>query len=61
MYNLSYQKGYHKLFAIDKGAEVSKAALLKKYEEQLRRANEDLRSAQYSIERIEKDIEELNK
>ena len=64
VYNLSWQKGCHKEYAT--GAEAykrgpSKNAVLKKLEKQLQRAHEDLRSAQWSIERINKEIEELNK
>lgn len=60
VYNLSRQKHCYKKYAIDKGAQPSKSAILKKLERQLQRAHEDLRSAQWSIERIKKDIEELN-
>lgn len=48
-----------RLWAKPKGAQPSKAAILKKLQGQLQRAHEDLRSAQSSIERITKDIEEL--
>lgn len=59
VYNLSRQKNCYKKYAIDKGAQPSKAAVLKKLEGQLQRAHEDLRSAEWSIERISKQIEEL--
>lgn len=62
VYNLSYQKGSYKVFATDLEAYrkgPSKSAVLKKLETQLQRANGDLRSAQWSIERIEKEIEGL--
>lgn len=64
VYNLSYQKGCYKEYATDAEAYKrgsSKNAVLKKLEKQLQRAHEDLRSAQWSIERINKEIEELNK
>lgn len=59
VYNLSRQKHCYKKYAIDKGAQPSKSAILKKLESQLQRAHEDLRSAQWGIERINKEIEEL--
>lgn len=59
VYNLSRQKHCYKNYAIDKGVQPSKAAILKKLEGKLQRAHENLRSAQWSIERITKDIEEL--
>jgi len=64
IYNLSWQKGSYKVLATDKEAYdkgPSKAAVLKNLQNQLRKANEDLRSAQWSVERIEKEIEELYK
>ena len=64
VYNLSWQKGCHKEFATDLEAYKkgpSKAAVLKKLDKQLYRAYEDLASAQWDIERISKEIEELNK
>ena len=64
VYNLSWQKGCHKEYATDAEAYKkgpSKNAVLKKLENQLQRAHEDLRSAQWSIERINKEIEELIK
>jgi len=64
IYNLSWQKGSYKVLATDKEAYdkgPSKAAVLKKLQNQLRKANEDFRSAQCSIERIEKEIEDLYK
>ena len=64
VYNLSWQKGCHKEYVTDAEAYKkgpSKSAVLKKLEKQLQRAHEDLRSAQWSIERINKEIEELNK
>lgn len=62
VYNLSYQKGCHKQYATDaeaykKGS--SKRAVLKKLEAQLNRAHEDLRSAEWTITRINEQIEEL--
>lgn len=60
VYNLSRQKHCYKKYAIDKGAQPSKAAILKKLEGQLQRAHEDLRSAEWTITRINKQIEELN-
>lgn len=59
VYNLSRQKHCYKHYAIDKGAEPSKAAILKKLKEQLQRAHEDLRSAEWTITRINEQIEEL--
>lgn len=59
VYNLSSQRGCHPCYAIDKGVQTSKKALLVKLEKQLQRAHEDLRSAQWSIERISKEIGEM--
>jgi hypothetical protein len=62
VYNLSYQKGSYKVFATDLQAYQkgpSKEAVLKKLQTQLQRAREDLRSAQWSITQIEKEIEDL--
>lgn len=64
VYNLSYQKGYHKEYATDAEAYKkgpSKAAVLKKLEGQLQRAHEDLRSAEWTITRINEQIEEMTK
>ena len=62
VYNLSWQKGCHKEYATDAEAYKkgpSKNAVLKKLKKQLQRAHEDLRSAQWSIERINKEIGEM--
>lgn len=48
-----------KKWAKPKGSEVSKAAVLKKLEAQLQRAHEDLRSAEWTITRINEQIEEI--
>lgn len=48
-----------KKWAKPKGSGVSKAAVLKKLEAQLQRAHEDLRSAEWTIARINEQIEEL--
>lgn len=64
VYNLSYQKGCYKEYATDAEAYKkgpSKTAVLKKLEGQLQRAHEDLRSAEWTIKRINEQIEELNK
>ena len=64
VYNLSWQKGCYKEFATDAEAYKkgpSKKAVLRKLQNQLHKANEDLRSAQFSVERIEKEIEDLYK
>lgn len=64
VYNLSYQKGCYKEYATDAEAYKkgpSKVAVLKKLEAQLQRAHEDLRSAEWTITRINEQIEELNK
>lgn len=64
VYNLSWQKGCHKEFATDEEAYKkgpSKKAVLKKLERQLQRAHEDLRSAEWTITRINEQIGELNK
>ena len=63
VYNLSWQKGCHKEYATDAEAYKrgsSKTAVLKKLEKQLQRAHEDLRSAEWTIARISKEIKELN-
>lgn len=59
VYNLSRQKNSYKKYAIDKGAQPSKAAILKKLESQLEKAYSDQRSAELSIEWIIQQIEEL--
>jgi hypothetical protein len=59
VYNLSYQKGCYKLFAIDKGAKVSNKALHAKYARLLEEAQYQKRSAEWDIERYTKLIEEL--
>lgn len=48
-----------KKWAKPKGSSVSKAAVLKKLEAQLQRAHEDLRSAEWTITRINEQIEEF--
>lgn len=61
VYNLSYQKGCYKEYATDAEAYKkgpSKVAVLKKLEAQLQRAHEDLRSAEWTITRINEQIEE---
>lgn len=60
VYDLSYQKGCYKLFAIDKGAQVSKKALRAKYLRELAEAEQRKRSAEWDIERYTKAIEELD-
>ncbi|MNG01026.1 hypothetical protein D3C85_631980 [compost metagenome] len=59
VYNLSRQKNCYKHYRIDKDAQPSNKAMIAKLERQLQRAHEDLRSAQWSIERISKEIEEV--
>ncbi|MCY1440350.1 hypothetical protein D9M71_566220 [compost metagenome] len=62
VHNLSYQKGCHKEYATDAAAYKkgpSKTAVLKKLEAQLQRAHEDLRSAEWTITRINEQIEGL--
>ena len=48
-----------KKWAKPKGSGVSKVAVLKKLEAQLQRAHEDLRSAEWTITRINEQIEEI--
>ena len=60
VYDLSYQKGYYKLFAIDKGAQVSKKALRAKYLRELEEAEYRKLRAEWDIERYRKAIEELD-
>ena len=50
-----------KKWAKPKGSDVSKKAVLKKLEAQLQRAHEDLRSAEWTVTRINEQIEELGK
>lgn len=59
VYNLSHQKGCYKVFAIDKGAQVSNKALLIKYYRLLEEAQYQKRSAERDIERYTNLIEEL--
>lgn len=59
VYNLSYQVGYNKLFAIDKGAIVSNKALRAKYQRELEKAESDKRCAEWDIERYTKLLSEL--
>lgn len=60
VYNLSYQKGCYKMFAIDKGAQVSNKALRAKYSRQLEEAESNKRYAEYDIQRYTKLIDELD-
>lgn len=59
IYNLSYQVGYKKLFAIDKDAKPSKAAILKKLKRKLEEAEYKVNSGNWDISSITKEIEEL--
>lgn len=59
VYNLSYQKGYRPIYAVDKGAEVSKKALKNKYQRLLEEAYQKQRSAEFDIERYSDEIEKL--
>lgn len=60
VYNLSNQKGCCKVFAVDKGSQVSHNALLKKYQEDLADACYRKRSAESDIERLTNKIKEIN-
>lgn len=60
VYNLSHQKGCYKVFAIDKGAQVSNKALRTKYSKLLEQAEYQKRSAEYDIERYKNLILELD-
>lgn len=60
VYNLSHQKGCYKVFAIDKGAQVSKKALRDKYHKLLGEAEYQKRSAEWDIERYKNLILELD-
>ena len=60
VYNLSYQKSCYKVFAIDKGAQVSKKALRAKYVRKLEEAEYRKRSAEWDIQSYTKSIEELD-
>lgn len=60
VYNLSHQKGCYKVFAIDKGAQVSKKALRAKYHKLLVEAEYQKRSAEWDIERYRNLILELD-
>ena len=59
VYNLSHQKGCYKVFAIDKGAQISNKALRIKYQKLLEHAEYQKRSAEWDIERYAKLLEEL--
>lgn len=61
VYNLSHQKGYCKVFAIDKGSQVSNKALRAKYSKLLEQAEYQKRSAEWDIERYKSLILELDK
>lgn len=61
VYNLSHQKGYCKVFAIDKGSQVSNKALRAKYSKLLEQAEYQKRSAEWDIERYIKLLEDLEK
>lgn len=61
VYNLSNQNGCCKVFAVDKQAQVSNNALLKKYQEDLADACYRKRSAESDIERLTNKIEEVSK
>lgn len=60
VYNLSYQKSCYKVFAIDKGAQVSKKALRAKYLRKLEEAEYRKRSAEWDIQSYTKSIEEID-
>ena len=60
VYNLSYQKGCYKVFAIDKGSQVSNKALRVKYSKLLEQAEYQKRSAEWDIERYKILIFELD-
>lgn len=59
VYNLSRQKGCYPVYAVDKNVQVSNKALIKKYQNALEKANNDLKSAQLDIEYYSKLISEL--
>lgn len=59
VYNLSYQVGYNKLFAIDKGMAKSQSAILKKLQGKLEEAEYQKKSAEWDIERIQRAIQEM--
>lgn len=59
VYNLSHQKGCYKVFAINKGAQISNKALRIKYQKLLEQAEYQKRSAEWDIERYTKLLEEL--
>ena len=59
VYNLIYQNGYRPIYAVDKGAEVSKKALKNKYQRLLEEAYQKQRSAEFDIERYSDEIEKL--
>jgi hypothetical protein len=59
VYNLSYQKGCYKLFAIDKDAKPSNKALIAKWERKLEEAESDKRSAEFNIKWAKEELEKL--
>lgn len=59
VYNLSHQKGCYRVFAIDKGSQVSKGALRAKYQRLVEKAESIKRCAEWDIEYYSKLIEEL--
>ena len=59
VYNLSRQSRCYKHYAIDKGAQPSKSAMLKKLEAELEKAYSEQRRAELSIEWTIKQIEDL--
>lgn len=59
VYNLSYQKGCYKVFAIDKDAQVSKKALRAKYVRKLEEAEYHKQCAERDIEKYTNYIKDL--
>lgn len=59
VYNISRQKGCYPVYAVDRNAQVSNKALIKKYQYALENAKSDLKSAQRDIEHYTKLISEL--
>lgn len=60
VYDLSHQKRCYKVFAIDKGAQVSNKALLVKWQYKLEQALSEKRMAEYSIENAQEEISKLS-
>ncbi len=61
VYNLSHQKGSYKVYAIDRGAEKSKVAILAKKERELADAKSELEYLQRKVVWLTEEIDELSK